>query len=197
MGSPDDRRRAERVPVNAQFEAAESTLTYVRDLSERGVFLQTTQRMPIGALLSLRFTVVLDDPVLIEGQGRVVRHQASPPGMGIEFTDLDPTMILRIHDAVAHERPRDSGPPLDLGGSDDSDTASTIPAPGRSVAFRANDLELAVVGGRVGPDEDVDENSQTLVNLRSVDAEIVDDDDLPMDDSATQVVATSKKEGEA
>lgn len=181
----DDRRRAERVSVNAPFEADSGTPAWVRDLSERGVFLQTRQRAPIGAEVSMQFTVLLDDPVSIRANGRVVRHQDDPSGMGIEFTDLDPVMVLRINDAVSRERPRDSGPPLP-----GDDYAATIVAPGKSAPMRARDVELSVLspernGNVTAPDsgeDSVDEAAQTLVNLRSVDAEIIEDEDLPMDD---------------
>lgn len=170
----DDRRQAERVSVNAQFEADSGTRIWVRDLSERGVFLHTTTRAPIGRELALLFTVLLDDPVSIRARGRVVRHQDDPPGMGIEFTQIDPAMLLRINDAVSRERPRDSGPPLPA-----DDYAASIAASGDAVARGRN-------SGATVPDSSdsrsVDEAAQTLVNLRRVEAEILDDDDLPMDE---------------
>lgn len=113
-----DRRRAARIPINAEFAAMPSA-TYISDLSEYGVFIHTPSPSPRGSKLKLRFTVLLDDPVIVEGEGRVVRQQYVPvPGMGIEFTELSPEMILRINDVVSRQRPRDSGPPLAR--SDDS-----------------------------------------------------------------------------
>ncbi|MCA9648741.1 MAG: PilZ domain-containing protein [Myxococcales bacterium] len=106
-----DRRRAERIPINTEFAAMPSA-TYISDLSEYGVFVHTQQPAPMGTKLKLRFTVLLDDPVIIAAEGRVVRHQHDPLGMGIEFTELDPETILRINDVVSRQRPRDSGPPL-------------------------------------------------------------------------------------
>lgn len=107
-----DRRRAERIPINTEFAAVPSAV-YISDLSEYGVFVHTDTPSPLGTKLKLRFTVLLDDPVIVEGEGRVVRHQEDPsPGMGIEFTELSPEMILRVNDVLARQRPRDSGPPL-------------------------------------------------------------------------------------
>lgn len=109
---PSDRRRAARIPINAEFATIPSA-TYISDLSEYGVFLHTPKPSPRGTKLKLRFSVLLDDPVIVEAEGRVVRQQFRPtPGMGIEFTELGPDMILRINDVLSRQRPRDSGPPL-------------------------------------------------------------------------------------
>ena len=105
----DNRRRAERVPINSEFAGIS---TFVSDLSERGVFLHTEEKVDTGTKIELRFTVLLDDPVTIEAIGTVVRQQADPPGVGIQFGPLSPTMVLRINDAVSRMRPRDLGPPL-------------------------------------------------------------------------------------
>lgn len=107
-----NRRRAERVAINRAFQCAGGA--YVSDLSEHGLFLHETVVAPIGTDLKLRFTVLLDDPVVLEGEGRVVRHHDDPPGMGIEFTQLDPVMLERIALIVNSKRPRDSGPPAQL-----------------------------------------------------------------------------------
>ncbi len=120
---PADRRRAERIPINVEF-AAMSTATYISDLSEYGVFVHTETPAARGSKVKLRFTVLLDDPVIVEGEGRVVRRQTDPGGMGIEFTDLSPEMILRINDVVSRQRPRDSGPPLARDAQDDDDDHS-------------------------------------------------------------------------
>jgi hypothetical protein len=120
---PSDRRRAARIPINAEF-ATMPMATYISDLSEYGVFVHTPTPSPRGTKLKLRFTVLLDDPVIVEGEGRVVRQQYEPiPGMGIEFTELAPEMILRVNDVVSRQRPRDSGPPLSH--DEDTDTADT------------------------------------------------------------------------
>ncbi len=168
---PDDRRRAERVDVNFEFRDPTSAPTHVSNLSEYGVFVHTAQNLPLGSEVQLRFTIVLDDPVVIAGRGRVVRHQSDPVGMGFEFTQLEPEMLLRVADVVRRNRPRDSGPPIVTAEDDLTDTdsivrARRVTAPGAASEF---------------PSED-DEAAQTLVNLRAVDVEIIDDSDLPTDD---------------
>lgn len=168
---PDDRRRAERVDVNFEFRDDDDSPTHVSNLSEYGVFVHTTRRLPLGTEVELRFTVVLEDPVVIAGRGRVVRHQPDPMGMGFEFTQLDPEMLLRVADVVRRNRPRDSGPPIVTAEDDRATTESVV---------RARRVASPVTSTAV-PAED-DEAAQTLVNLRAVDVEIIEEGDLPTDD---------------
>ncbi len=106
-----DRRRGERVDVNHEFRAMETTATYVSDLSEHGVFVHTVECPAVGATVELRFTVLLDEPVVIQGLGKIIRIQENPAGVGVEFGPLSPEMVLRIQDAVSRQRPRSSGRP--------------------------------------------------------------------------------------
>lgn len=170
---PDDRRRAERVDVNFEFRGDVDMPVHVANLSEYGVFVQTERHLPLGTEVDLRFTVVVDDPVVIEGRGRVVRHQSDPVGMGFEFTQLDPEMLLRVADVVRRNRPRDSGPPIVTAEDDIQRSDEDV---------RARRAESGRDGGS-GEGED-DEAAQTLVNLRAVDVEIIEDNDLPADDGS-------------
>lgn len=89
---PKNRRRAQRVPMSAAFsETDPRTTTPVSDLSETGVFVHTPDRLPVGSIIELRFTVFPEEPVLFEARGRVVRHDEEPLGMGVEFSALDET----------------------------------------------------------------------------------------------------------
>jgi hypothetical protein len=103
----DDRRRGERHGINPEFAALDpGTVTYVSNLSEYGVFIHTRVRLPVGAAVDLRFTVLLDDPVVIHGPGRVVHHQDEPRGMGVVFVNLRAEMQLRVIDAINWYRAR-------------------------------------------------------------------------------------------
>lgn len=151
-----DRRRAARIPINAEF-ASLPTATFISDLSEYGVFVHTHTPSPRGTKLRLRFTVLLDDPVIIEGEGRVVRQQYEPvSGMGIEFTELAPEMILRIDDVVSRQRPLELGPPLsrDDTDTDTLDTAQTL--------RREDGVTASKAGGLFRPPRTgTDENAKT------------------------------------
>lgn len=163
-----DRRRAMRIPVNAEFASIPSA-TFISDLSEYGVFVHTPTPSPRGARLRLRFTVLLDDPVIVEGEGRVARQQFEPyPGMGIEFTELAPEMILRINDVVSRQRPRDSGPPLVRGDEPDADTdaleaARTLTRGGLGVdpLDTATTLQRVTFEGTPHPAGEADEHAKT------------------------------------
>jgi Tfp pilus assembly protein PilZ len=109
---PDERRRAERVPINEEFSGDEST--WVSDLSIGGVFVHTNELLPIGMVVELRFTVLLDDPLVIEAVGKVVRHSRRPSGIGVQFSTLEPQMRERVEQVLARQRPLDSGEPVRL-----------------------------------------------------------------------------------
>jgi hypothetical protein len=178
---PSERRRAERVPVNAEFN--EAATTYVSDLSQTGVFVHTAQVLPVGTAITLRFTVLLDDPVSIVARGKVARRQTDPEGLGIAFVDLTPEMLLRIDDIVAHRRPRDLGPPLHKVVVDLPADAS-----GKGTAVGRLKLERRRRGAAPAPDPDgtkvvpapksdpAFEESKTLTKLEAVDVEIIDED---------------------
>jgi Tfp pilus assembly protein PilZ len=108
----DDRRRAERVPINDEFSTDDST--WVSDLSIGGVFVHTNELVPIGMVVELRFTVLLDDPLVIEATGKVVRHSRRPSGIGVQFNSLSPLMRMHVEQVLARQRPLDSGKPLHL-----------------------------------------------------------------------------------
>lgn len=114
MSEPDERRRGERIPINHEFESGGPGSTWVSDLSHGGVFVHTEELLPVGSTIELRFTILIDDPVVIEAFGKVVRHSHKPRGMGVEFAAMRPEMTLRIEDVLARRRPLDSGAPLRL-----------------------------------------------------------------------------------
>jgi hypothetical protein len=178
MGNADDdasdRRRAARIPINAGFATMPSA-TYISDLSEYGVFVHTPSPSPRGSKLKLRFTVLLDDPVIVEGEGRVVRQQYEPvPGMGIEFTELSPEMILRINDVVSRQRPRDLGPPLARrdDGEPGFDAADTLRSDRAAASTDAAAGGLFRPPPRPGP---ADENAKTSL-YRALNVELDDPD---------------------
>ncbi len=86
------------------------TTTPVSDLSETGCYVHSGDQLPIGALIELRFTVFPEEPILFEGRGRVVRHGDDPPGMGVEFVELDEgardvVRKILLRDEAARMRP--------------------------------------------------------------------------------------------
>lgn len=107
MAKQLERRRNERYEVNAAFAELEpGTFAFVSNLSEQGVFINTRQRLPVGTVVDLRFTILLDDPVVITGTGRVMHHMEEPRGMGVAFGSLSAEMQLRVIDAIGWHRTR-------------------------------------------------------------------------------------------
>ncbi|MBK8262358.1 MAG: PilZ domain-containing protein [Nannocystis sp.] len=109
FGEADERRESERYSVNHELARVRpGSIAYISNISETGVFVSTRHRLPVGAALELRFTVLMDDPVLISGKGKVAYHLDEPRGMGVEFVDLPPDMALRVADVVSQARAREA-----------------------------------------------------------------------------------------
>lgn len=167
-----DRRRAKRVPINAEFAEQLPSATYVSDLSEGGVFVHTELEVEVGMELDVRFTAIVEDPILVTARGRVVRRSDDPPGVGIEFTDVDPEMLGRIGQIVDG---------LDAAQGEDAPSASTsqgrIEARGVKLKLRRADSsgEAGVVTENPGTSGE-SESETTLMNLKAVDVEIIDDE---------------------
>jgi Tfp pilus assembly protein PilZ len=139
VATGQERRRSERIDINDAF-ATLADGTYVSNLSEHGVFVHSPELFPIGTEIDLRFTVLLDDPVVVAARGRVVRHQTDPQGMGIEFTNLAPEAILRINDALRSQRPQKAPAPV-MGSNAKKIELSGDPVPARDVKLEATDAD--------------------------------------------------------
>jgi uncharacterized protein (TIGR02266 family) len=85
----DEKRRAERLTINKEFESLDAFIDeYVTNISRTGVFIRTRSPLAIGTRVRLRFSVIMTEIETIEGEGEVVRVQDDPPGMGVVFTSL-------------------------------------------------------------------------------------------------------------
>lgn len=85
----DDQRSSDRVTINKEFESFDAFIQeYVTNISRSGVFVKSKQPLPIGTMVNLKFTVIMDDIETIEGVGEVVRVQSDPSGMGVVFREL-------------------------------------------------------------------------------------------------------------
>jgi uncharacterized protein (TIGR02266 family) len=98
----EERRRHPRAPVDLlvglKFDSVQQFLAaYAEDISESGMFLRGDHAgavREVGQQLELRFDA--GNRRIVQGRARVVRvidsgDQASGPGIGIEFVELDET----------------------------------------------------------------------------------------------------------
>jgi uncharacterized protein (TIGR02266 family) len=98
-------RRHERVTINKEFESFDQFIQeYVTNISRSGAFIRTDQPLPVGTEVNLRFTVIMDDIETIEGLGRVVRVETSPPGMGVVFLELSKYSSALLEKLLTHPR---------------------------------------------------------------------------------------------
>ena len=85
----ESKRAEERITINKEFESFDAFIQeYVTNISRTGVFIRSSNPLPIGTRVNLHFTIIMDDIETIEGVGEVVRVEADPPGMGVLFREL-------------------------------------------------------------------------------------------------------------
>ena len=104
-GARVSRLRPRRVDVNLEFDTLERLTQYVSNISRTGCFLRSRDPWPVGTRLNLRFTVLADDPEVLEAVGEVVRVSERPRGMGLKFVQL-PVPARKIIDGLLARKPR-------------------------------------------------------------------------------------------
>lgn len=70
----------------------------LRDLSEGGAFVETSQRFGVGEILSIRFRLP-NPPVFVDGTV-TVKHERQEAGIGVKFVDLSDDNRRRIREFV-------------------------------------------------------------------------------------------------
>jgi len=92
--------RDERATVNHEFSSIDEFINeYVTNISRSGVFIRSKHPLPVGTKVDLKFTIILDDPEIVEGIGEVVRVSDTPKGMGVVFinlTNVSQNLIARL-----------------------------------------------------------------------------------------------------
>jgi len=91
----DDRRRWDRVDmvVRVDYKTVDELFSeFARNINEGGVFVETDAPSELGSSVAMQFQIPgSQEPIQV--MGRVVRvsegNLQDPPGMGIEFEDLD------------------------------------------------------------------------------------------------------------
>lgn len=104
-----DRRLFERFEVTWSVDCVtEDTFLYahIRNISEMGIFVRTTEPLPVGSHLTLRFAPPdSSDPFVLRGTVQWINawrptSDNPNPGMGIRFIDLSPADRERIVDTI-------------------------------------------------------------------------------------------------
>ncbi len=98
-----DQRQHSRIEVNDEFESIhEFVAEYVTNISRGGVFVRSKNPLPVGTMVNLKFSVILEDFETIEGEGEVVRVDTTPGnmGMGVVFTRLTSESARIINELV-------------------------------------------------------------------------------------------------
>lgn len=102
MWAETERRRAPRYPFLARVEVADHRQAESRteertsDLSLLGCFVDTIHPLPIGAEVTIRIEHKAE---ILEALGMVVNSRPNR-GMGIMFTEMDPTQQKRLENWI-------------------------------------------------------------------------------------------------
>lgn len=113
--SGTNRRSAERIDVTWSVDCeTEDTFLYaaITNISELGIFVKTTEPLPPGTHLTLRFAPPRAKPCVFEGKVQWVNHvrplaDNPNPGMGIRFINLtldDRETLVEIIRTIAYLR---------------------------------------------------------------------------------------------
>lgn len=108
--------REKRVDINLEFDSLGNLLSeYITNVSRSGAFIRTREPWPVGTKLRLRFTILADDPEILEGSAEVVRVSDDPPGIGVAFSDLTEGSRAVIDKLLARRTARRRRPISPLG----------------------------------------------------------------------------------
>ena len=111
----EERRRFARVPVSLSIrfqglnDFSEFIHGHLRDVSQGGLFVQTSKLKPVGSEVTLQIpdgagrfhtiTGIVRSVILPDDESRKF-----PPGMGIEFVRVDAALKALIDRIIAHHR---------------------------------------------------------------------------------------------
>ena len=101
-----ERRLSEREPVTVRVDY--STIDamfseFTRNINEGGLFIESETLLALDEQVQLQFRLPgVDDPIKVSGRVAWVREAGidGPPGMGVEFENLDANARLRIDEIV-------------------------------------------------------------------------------------------------
>lgn len=102
-----ERRRAPRIPrlVEVRYQSDSPPMTArLTDISERGIFVDTSNPLPVGSPVTLSFLLTNtpgEKPIIADG--KVAWHQRTV-GMGIEFVQLNEEDRTTITLFIANQR---------------------------------------------------------------------------------------------
>lgn len=112
---PDDRRAADRYEVTWSVDCeTQDTFLYasITNISALGIFVQTTDPLPVGTHVTLRFAPPGFEPFALHGLVQwinAVRPDGDNPnpGMGVRFVDLsgaDRERLIEVIKTIAYVR---------------------------------------------------------------------------------------------
>jgi uncharacterized protein (TIGR02266 family) len=107
---PGARRTEDRTSakIRVTFKSASDFFrAYIGNLATGGLFIKTSQTVPVGAILNLEFNLPGSDH-LIQVKGKVIwlrseeeSDERKPPGLGIQFVEMSPEDIKLLKNYIS------------------------------------------------------------------------------------------------
>ena len=92
------------VTVRIDYSTVDAMFSeFTRNINEGGLFIESETLLPLDEQVQLQFQLPgVDDPFKVSGRVAWVREAGidGPPGMGVEFENLDADARLRIDEIV-------------------------------------------------------------------------------------------------
>jgi type IV pilus assembly protein PilZ len=101
-----ERRVSPRAPVTVRvdYSTVDAMFSeFTRNINEGGLFIESESLLPLDEQVQLQFQLPgVDDPFKVSGRVAWIREAGidGPPGMGVEFENLDADARLRIDEIV-------------------------------------------------------------------------------------------------
>ena len=101
-----ERRLSDRAPVTVRvdYSTVDAMFSeFTRNINEGGLFIESETPLAPDEQVQLQFRLPgIDDPLKVSGRVAWVREAGidGPPGMGVEFENLDANARLRIDEIV-------------------------------------------------------------------------------------------------
>jgi len=160
-----DTRKDKRAPVSLKVRFKSATVDefiehYSKDVSRGGIFIKSSQPMPVGTLLKFQFQLK-DESALIRGVGRVVWTRAEedagddqPAGMGIKFIKMDNESRVTVERIVDSHEPEQGTYERGRHTATTSEPTSSAPPPATSGAAPAGTFFPNLPPAELPPPED-------------------------------------------
>jgi uncharacterized protein (TIGR02266 family) len=104
--SQDERRQYSRIPITAKVKRVsegQNDFYFTKDLSVGGIFLATSEPIPVGTILDLEISIHgLKNLLKIKGRvTRVEKKDGHIEGVGVQFVEMDEMISKELEEVIS------------------------------------------------------------------------------------------------